>query len=216
MIKQEFCDGKIVVYNTDCQELMKTLSDNSIDLVLTDPPYGIGGDSLHSNRKLKSGGKFKNRALNTMDTSWDIAPAQEVFDEIFRISNNQIIWGGNYFNLPKTRGIICWDKCQPFPNFSAWEMGWTSFNSVARIYKFDNRTGNKIHPTQKPTQLISWCLENYSKENDLIFDGFLGSGTTAISCIKGNRRFIGCELDNKYFDLACERIEYETRQGRLF
>ena len=215
MIKQEFEGGRIVLYNADCLDVMREIGDKEIDLVLTDPPYGIGGDSLHSNR-LKGSGKLKNRALNAMNTKWDIAPSKKVFDEIFRISKNQIIWGGNYFELPRTRGVICWDKCQPFPNFSAWEMGWTSFNCVARMFKFDNRTGDKIHPTQKPVALISWCLNNHSKKDDLIFDGFLGSGTTAISCIRAKRRLIGCELDNEYFEKMCYRIEEELKQGRLF
>jgi DNA modification methylase len=209
MNKQEFLNGQIVLFNGDCLDVMRDLKDGEIDLVLTDPPYGTGS-------ALKGAGKLKNRALNLMDTKWDIAPEKKVFDEIFRISKNQIIWGGNYFELPRTRGVICWDKQQPFPNFSAWEMGWTSFNCVARIFKFDNRTGGKIHPTQKPVALMSWCLNNHSKKDDLIFDGFLGSGSTAISCIKTKRRLIGCELDNEYFDKMCKRIEEELRQGNLF
>tara|TARA_R110002167_G_scaffold33510_2_gene107655 strand:+ start:2654 stop:3283 length:630 start_codon:yes stop_codon:yes gene_type:complete len=203
------------VFNIDCVEFMKQYPDNHWELAICDPPYGIGGDSLHANRVV-SAGKLKNRALNRMNTKWDIPPNQKYFDELFRVSKNQIIWGGNYFNLRPTRGIIAWDKCQPFPNFSAWEMAWTSFQCVARIFKFDNRTSGKIHPTQKPVRLYEWLLANYAKEGDKILDTHLGSGSSRIACHNLKFDFVGCELDKDYFKEADARYEEHIKQLTLF
>ena len=174
------------VYCMDCMEYMKTLSDKAFDLAIVDPPYGISIDRHdlcaglglypESNTMLKikksrmrGAGKLKGRAINTMNTSWDYAPpGKEYFDELFRVSKNQIIWGGNYFNLPPTRGIVCWDKEQTFLNFSQWEMAWTSFDKPAKLFRFSNRgffcpeKDVKIHPTQKPVALYKWLLANFA------------------------------------------------------
>ena len=144
------------VYNTDCLEYMKSIPDKFFDLCIADPPYGLDKKSTYGR------GKLKNRIINRESIhDWDTQPPKEVFDEIMRVSKNQIIWGGNYFELPPTRGIICWDKCQPWDNFSQIEMAWTSFDIPAKIFRFDNRTKDKIHPTQKPITLYSWILDNY-------------------------------------------------------
>lgn len=223
-MKQEFLNGQIILHNTDCVDVMRIIGDKEIDLVLTDPPYGggcnagVGGVFKKYEKQInRTGGtwqlKYKSKIKN-----WDIAPEFEVFEEIFRISKEQIIWGGNYFELPATRCFLIWKKLTISENFSMAmaEYAWTSFNKNAKIFEFAPQDSTRFHPTQKPVQLINWCLNNYSKENDLIFDGFAGSGTTAISCIKTKRRFIGCELDKEYFEKACERIETELRQGVLF
>lgn len=226
MIKREFLDGQIVIYNVDCLDVMREIGDKEIDLVLTDPPYGIGFGKFNRTNKSSSGKRFKANKYHNSD--WDSnIPNDSIFDEMIRVSKNQIIWGGNYFaKLWEKAGkcFIFWKKNNPVPNFSDGELAWTSFNSVARCFNYNyygNQEGggvaeNKIHPTQKPVALMSWCLNNYSKEDDLIFDGFLGSGTTAISCIRTKRRLIGCELDPIYFEKLCERIETELRQGVLF
>lgn len=134
----------------DCMEYMKSISDKFFDLAIVDPPYGLDKKSTHGR------GKLKNRCLNSGNIQrWDTRPSKEYFEELFRVSKNQIIWGGNYFNLPPTRCIICWDKMQPWPNFSQIEIAWTSFNSPAKIFKYDNRTDDKIHPTQKPISLYA-------------------------------------------------------------
>ena len=114
--------------------------------------------------------------------------------------------------------LLIWKKLTISENFSMAmaEYAWTSFNKNAKIFEFAPQDLTRFHPTQKPVQLINWCLNNYSKENDLIFDGFFGSGTTSISCIRTKRRFIGCELDKEYFEKACERIEIELKQLTLF
>ena len=234
-MKQEFLNGQIILHNADCVDVMRNIGDKEIDLVLTDPPYGGGGNNHKWDNKKKGrfGGRFAKYDIKATRTGgtcskkyqetnnikhWDIAPEFEVFEEIFRISKEQIIWGGNYFELPATRCFLIWKKLTISENFSMAmaEYAWTSFNKNAKIFEFAPQDSTRFHPTQKPVQLINWCLNNHSKENDLIFDGFAGSGTTAISCIKTNRRFIGCELDKEYFEKACERIEIELRQGVLF
>ena len=155
------------VYNIDCLEYMRGLPDKYFDLCIADPPYGIDFSNANNtksarNRLHRGAGKLKNRILQTDKKDWDAnPPSDEVFEEMVRVSKNQIIWGGNYFKLPPTRGIICWDKKQPWVNFSQIEMAWTSFDSPARLFSFDNRTNDKIHPTQKPVALYAWLLDNY-------------------------------------------------------
>ena len=226
MIKREFLDGRIVIYNADCLEVMGGVADKEIDLVLTDPPYGIGFGNFNRTNKLNNGTRIKANKYHNAD--WDDKiPGAEIFEEILRISKEQIIWGGNYFPALwqlAGRCFIFWKKNNPVPNFADGELAWTSLDKVAKCFDYNyygNQEGRtiaeqKIHPTQKPIALMSWCLTNYSKENDLIFDGFLGSGTTAISCIRTKRRLIGAELDPIYFEKMCERIETELRQGNLF
>ena len=232
---RSWLDGRIVAINCDCQEVMAEIGDKEIDLCLTDPPYG-GGTNNHdwdSKKRGRFGGRFDKYHIDCERTEgswstkyqetnnikhWDIAPDEKVFEEIFRISKEQIIWGGNYFELPATRCFLIWKKLTISENFSMAmaEYAWTSFNKNAKIFEFAPQDSTRFHPTQKPVQLINWCLNNHSKENDLIFDGFFGSGTTAIACIRTNRRFIGCELDPIYFEKAFERIETELKQLTLF
>jgi site-specific DNA-methyltransferase (adenine-specific) len=227
MNKQEFLNGQIVLFNCDCIDVMRNLKDKEIDLVLTDPPYGLNYDRKVHKQSGKQYGKSKAKKTKFNSKNWDILPQKKIFDEILRVSKNQIIFGAEHFclMLPKSRGWIVWDKNTGQNNFSDCELAWTSFNKPIRKFTYtwngmiqQNMADKeiRIHPTQKPTGLMNWCLLNNSKENDLIFDGFLGSGTTAISCIRTKRRLIGCELDNEYFDKMCKRIEEELRQGVLF
>ena len=222
-----------IAYNMDCMDLMKQYPDNYFDLAVVDPPYGIGqpkqsnlkgyngrldlNSRIQKNRLNIGAGKLKNRVLNKSNTEWDNAiPDDLYFIELKRCSKNQIIWGGNYFPLPPTRCVICWDKMQPWENFSQWEMAWTSFDSPAQIYKFDNRTGNKIHPTQKPVSLYDWIFKKYAKENYKILDTHLGSGSSRIAAYKSKLNFIGCELDKEYFEAAEKRFNIFKSQLRLF
>ena len=197
---------KSEVYNVDCMEYMRSLPDKSFDLAIVDPPYGMKEHGAQNGGK----GKMKNRAYNNgCIDKWDISPRKEYFDELFRVSINQIIWGGNYFNLPPTRCIIGWDKMQPFPNFSQIEIAWTSFNGPAKLFRYDNRTGGKIHPTQKPVDLYAWILKNYAKEGNKILDTHLGSGSSRIAAYKLGFDFVGCEIDKEYFDKSVERFNRE-------
>ena len=208
---QSWLDGRIIAINGDCQEVMAEIEDKEIDLVLTDPPYR-NQEENQPTKDMRSNGSMKN---------FGNKPNQEIIDEIFRVSKGQIIWGSNNFNnLPSYKGFLIWDKGIPF-NFSmsSVEMAFISENlsTIAKMF-FSRASGqqDRIHPTQKPVALMAWCLNNYSKENDLVFDAFAGSFTTAIACIRTKRRFIGCELDPIYFEKACERIDTELKQLTLF
>ena len=206
----------IQITNEDNMELMARYPDNYFDLAIVDPPYGIGGDNLHSNRALKGAGKLKNRILNTGNTKWDIAPNQIYFDELKRVSKNWIIWGGNYFELGRIRCFIAWDKCQPWENFSQVELAYTNFDKPSSLFRFDNRTSDKIHPTQKPVALYKWLLDKYAKEGDKILDTHLGSGSIAIACHDYKFDLTACELDKEYFDKAMQRINNHMAQLKLF
>jgi len=206
-----------MIYNQDCMEAMKEISDNQFDLAIVDPPYGIADNpSRH-----KGSGKLKNRFLNKNAdkfAEWDKAPNQLYFDELFRVSKNQIIWGGNYFSLPATRGFVIWDKQQPFPNFSACEYAYLSFQVPSKIYvQAVTRTKEKkIHPTQKPVKLYEWLLMNYAKEGDIILDTHLGSGSIAIACHNLGFELTAYEIDKEYFEAAKKRIEQHKQQARLW
>ncbi len=208
---------KSEVYNIDCLEYMRTLPDKYFQLAIADPPYGIrdaGGQTGGS-------GKLKGRVFNNgYIDRWDKAPEPAFFSELMRVSDNVIIWGGNYFDLPPTRCFICWDKVQPWPNFSQAEYAWTSFDYPSKLFQFDNRTGDKIHPTQKPIELYAYCLQTFAKEGDRIFDPMMGSQSSRIAAYKMGFDYVGCELDKEYFDKGCERFEREchgitkTKDGR--
>ncbi len=190
-------------------DYMRTLPDNAFELAIVDPPYQLPKDSSNGR------GKLKNRIFNKGHIStWDIAPSPEYFTELCRVSINQIIWGGNYFPLHPTRGIICWDKCQPWQNFSQIELAWTSFNRPAALFKFDNRRGGKIHPTQKPVALYKWLLDRYAQPGDRILDTHLGSGSSAIAAYDLGFEFTGIEIDSDYYAKAKERIETYINQPK--
>lgn len=228
--------GSITIYNADCMEIMKSIPDHFYDIAIVDPPYGINAPKMSMGRigdrdstahrlrkgRLNSGaGKLKNRALNTLSCEWDSEkPDQEYFDELFRVSKNQIIWGGNYFSLPPTRGIVCWDKCQPWENFSQVELAWTSFDCPAKIVRISNTGGanheKKIHPTQKPIALYEWLLARFAKEGDRIIDTHGGSMSSMIACYKGGYEATCIELDKDYYKAARARLELETKQMKLF
>jgi len=192
---------------------MREMKDNQYDLAIVDPPYGIDSSST-----FHGSGKLRNRVLNNDNKiqRWDTAPSPEYFEQLFRVSKEQIIWGGNYFDLPPTRCVIAWDKVQPWENFSAWEMGWTSFNKPAPLFKFDNRTGGKIHPTQKPIALYKYCLEKFAKDGDKILDTHLGSGSIACACWDLGFDLDAWELDPEYFEKTTERYTQYSKQSKLF
>ena len=225
-----------VAYNMDCMEAMRQMPDNAFDLAVVDPPYGIGADNFKNgagaskdggklystavkmkNRLNTGSGKLKNRLLNQSDCNWDSEPPQkEYFNELFRVSKNQIIWGGNYFDLPPTRGIIVWDKVQPWENFSQVELAWTSFDRPAALFKMCNTMPGKIHPTQKPIALYEWIFKKYAKPEDKILDTHLGSGSSRIAAYNAGLYFIGYEINELYFNLQEQRFEEHTSQQNLF
>ena len=201
---------KITITQEDNMLLMARYPDNYFDLAIVDPPYGIGD-------KFKGGKSGKMQFNEVVDKGWDCVPSQEYFDELFRVSKNQIIWGGNYFNLPPTRCFIVWDKCisDEFTLAMA-ELAWTSFDKLAKIYKLIVPKNGKIHPTQKPIDLYKWLLDKYAKENDKILDTHLGSGSIAIACHDYGFELTSCELDKEYYDKAIQRIKNHTNQQKLF
>ena len=223
------------VFNTDCLEYMRTLPDKAFQLAIADPPYGINAPNMKmgenkgyvstatkckKGRLNSGGGKLKNRVLNQSDCSWDCEPPkQEFFDELFRVSENVIIWGGNYFHLPPSRCIVCWDKEQPWENFSQIELAWTSFDMPAKMFRKgsrggsvpDMRTVEKIHPTQKPVDLYAYLLRVFAKPGDRIFDPMMGSQSSRIAAYKMGFDYVGCELDKEYFDKGCERFNRECK-----
>ena len=201
------------LYNMDCMEGMKQFPDKYFELAIVDPPYGMKEHGAQNG----GAGTLKHRVYNNgCIDRWDTAPSKEYFDELFRVSVNQIIWGGNYFDLPPTRCVICWDKCQPWENFSQWEMAWTSFGKPAALFKFDNRTGGKIHPTQKPVALYKWLLARYAKQGDKILDTHVGSASSLIACHDYGFEYIGFEIDPDYYKAAKERLEAVKSQLTMF
>lgn len=195
--------------NMDCLEAMKQMDDNQFDLAIVDPPYGI--DINSSGRLGHYGGKGKN---------WDKeTPKKKYFDEIMRVSSNQIIWGANYFSMPPTRCFLIWDKKQPHGvSFASCEYAWTSFNQSAKTFykRPQGADEQRIHPTQKPVKLYEWILDNYAKEGDKILDTHLGSGSIAIACHNRGFNLTGFEIDKEYFDNAVERLRVHQSQLTIF
>ena len=201
----------------DCLEVMKTFPDKSIDLVLTDPPYGIG----ENNEKNASRGKLA-KTTDFGHYEWDKEKiSKEYLEEIFRISKNQIIFGGNYYGsiLGDTSCYIVWDKDNGENDFADCELAWTSFKSAVRKFKWRwngmlqedmKHKEPRYHPTQKPVELMKWILGKYSEPTDLILDPFLGSGTTIIAAKQLHRRYIGIEISQKYCDIAKQRLGQEV------
>ena len=195
----------------DCLEIMKTMPSKSVDLILTDPPYGKKAD-----KGTNGFGSSKNRRY---DGGWDNKrPSKEVFDEMLRVGKNVIIFGANYFAdiLPPSTHWIFWDKKGDiaFQNpFADGELIYTTFKKPIKRIVFKQQgfitdsKDKRYHPTQKPSELVEILIKEYSKEGDTILDCFMGSGTTGVSCLRTGRNFIGIELDEGYFDIAKQRIE---------
>lgn len=231
-------DGESSAFlNADCMKYLPLFSDNCFDLAIVDPPYGINansfgmgdhlrgrGDStarkVERKRRLNQGaGKLKDRALQNMNCDWDFKiPPPEYFSELRRVSKNQIIWGGNYFDLPPTRGVICWDKEQPWENFSQWEMAWTSFDMPAALFRKNNSFAEpgKIHPTQKPVALYKWLIGKYAAAWDLILDTHAGSGSCLVACRETGHSYVGFEIDKTYYDAAAERLQAAIDQVNIY
>jgi len=203
--------SKITLLHIDCMEYMATLPDKAFELAIVDPPYGIGADKAQNNGGEKWGyKKYK-------DTDWDTSiPEKGYWDELFRISKNQIVWGGNYMTefLPPRMGWIVWDKGQRDFSLADGELAWTSFNKALRIFEMsrgemlakNNKEGGRFHPTQKPVKLYEWLLANYAKPGDRIFDSHLGSGSSAIAAHYGGFEVVGCELGEGYYKTAVQRF----------
>lgn len=194
----------VELLNIDCMEYMRGLPDKAFDLAIVDPPYGFGVNMNMGRRKMKR--------KKHVDKAWDVAPSEKYFDELFRISENQIIWGGNYFNLPPNKCFIVWDKGETIygRDFAEAEYAWSSFDESARMFKKNPNQPDRIHPTQKPVSLYSFILKHYAKSGDKIIDTHLGSGSSAIAAYKMGFDFVGCEIDKDYYEAAVKRYKKEV------
>jgi site-specific DNA-methyltransferase (adenine-specific)/modification methylase len=204
--------GNAELYCGDCLEILPTLP--KVDAVVTDPPYGIGEKWDKPGRFATCAGKLWNG-----DAGWDVCTNQPGVDLALSISNGRgIIWGGNYYSLPPSRGYLIWDKMQVGFSLADSEMAWVSDPITPKHFRYARAqlaSEGKEHPTQKPLPLMLWCLK-FLPNSKTILDPFMGSGTTGAACMNLGRKFIGIEIERKYFDIACERIENAQRQGRLF
>lgn len=195
----------INITNEDNMKLMSIYEDNHFDLAIVDPPYGIG---ISSNPVRQKHNKKK----------WDNnIPQKEYFNELFRVSKNQIIWGGNYFDLPPTQGFFIWDKKQPHDfSLAMCEYAWSSLQKPAKIWSLSVlKEKGKIHPTQKPVELYEWLLLNNAQEGNKILDTHLGSGSIAIACHNLGFDLTACELDKEYFKAAMKRLKQHQAQLRI-
>ena len=206
------------ITNEDNMALMARYPDKHFDLAIVDPPYGIGIDG----QKLSINKNPKHNRKEHIKKSWDNSIPNEIyFNELKRVSKNQIIWGGNYFTsfLEPTKAWIFWYKGQRDLTMSDGEMAWTSFNSVTRQIEINRASlvkQNTFHPTEKPYKLYKWILDKYAKPGDKILDTHLGSGSIAIACHDYNFDLTACELDTEYYNKAMDRINNHTKQQKLF
>lgn len=212
-----------LVMNCDCMDYMKGLPDKFFELAIVDPPYGLGFGEFNRTNRDSAGNTVK--ANKYKNSEWDKGvPNKEYFSELLRVSQNQIVWGGNYFELPPTQGFIFWYKQNPVDNFSDGEFAWTSFKRPAKCFDFryygnlegKSSASEKYHPTQKPIALYKWLLTNYAKEGDKILDTHLGSQSSRIAAYDLGFDFYGCELDPDYFRDGCTRFENHKKQLKLF
>lgn len=208
--------AEINLYNEDCLQAMKAMQDKQFDLAIVDPPYGIDAANMQMGNNAKKKWTKKDWDKNT--------PTNEYWTELFRISKNQIVWGGNYFNLPPSKCWVIWDKNNGESDFADGEMAWTSFDKPMRIKKIHwtgsasnwEDTKGKIHPTQKPKALYDYLLLNYAKKGIKVIDTHLGSGGIALACWDNEINLEAYEIDKEYYDKACKRFEQHSKQVQLW
>ena len=197
----------------DCVEAMKGYPDNYFELAIVDPPYGLGKRTTDGGTKRNTQTKFMQ---DIRRTNWDDnVPTDDYWKELFRVSKNQIVWGGNYFGLPAHRCFIVWDKMTYVPTMSQVEQAWTSFDSPARLKKINSNNPKRLHPTQKPVALYRWLLQNYAKPGDKILDTHLGSGSSRIAADMEGYNFTGYKLDKDYFEASVKRFNDYKQQIKL-
>ena len=195
--------GNATLYLGDCRDILPTLP--KVDAIVSDPPYGIG---IAANPVRQSHARL----------DWDQAPPEpELIEQMVQIAQHSILWGGNYFKLPPSQCFLVWDKQQP-QNFSLamCEQAWTNLKKPAKLFRQSVLSYKKDHPTQKPIELMEWCIDQLPDTALSIVDPFMGSGTTGIAALRKGRKFIGIEREPSYFEVACERIRTATMQASLF
>ena len=236
----ETLKAKSDVFNMDCVEYMRTLPDNFFDIAICDPPYGDAdsdyfqfGENTSTNNRLRFHGgdrweryyKEKDGYLKNID--WDVAPQQDFFDELFRVSKNQVIWGGNYFSLPPTRCFLVWRKLSISEKFSMamCEYAWTSFKGNAKLFESVPQRGKysgKFHPTEKPISLYNWILDLFAKDGDKIFDPMMGSQSSRCAAFLSGYDYCGCEIDeyyfnkgNEFFERICHWVDIDEKGNKI-
>jgi DNA modification methylase len=211
-MRVEKLSDDVTLYCGDCLEVMAELEANSVDAVITDPPYGIGD--------IWKGGSSHGWGVASLATpkrnEWDVKPAKEYFDEILRIANKVIIWGGNYFELPTSRGWLVWSKPERNFTLSEAELAWTNIPMPIRVIDYHRSDSGREHPTQKPVGVMRFSIEKAKlPEGATILDPFMGSGTTGVAAVQLGRRFIGIEIDETYYEIAKKRIQQAMLQMRM-
>jgi len=214
--------GDCTLYLGDCLEILPTLE--RVDAVITDPPYGIGAD-----KNLRANKRHGSAVAHSKDygaANWDSKPPEQAtLDELSCAGSWSIFWGGNYFRFGPSACWLVWDKDNGDNGYADCELAWTNLPRAVRKFKWrwmgmlqelaGSKKEERQHPTQKPVALLEWCIK-LCPESDSILDPFMGSGTTGVACANLGRKFIGIEIEPKYFDIACERITNAYRQERLF
>lgn len=210
MRREILADG-IECWLGDCREILPTLG--KVDAIVTDPPYGIAATWKGGFSQKHGWGKASVEA--GLRNEWDAAaPDKELFDLIRSISREQVIWGGNYFELPPSRCWFVWNKPERNFTLAEAELAWTNRDNVVRVIDFRRSDVGREHPTQKPVEVMRWCIEKL--DADLICDPFMGSASTGVAAVKLGRKFIGIEIEPKYFDIAVRRIEDALKRPDLF
>lgn len=202
-------DGRVTLFNADMRDVLPTLG--KVDACVTDPPYGIAatwkGGSGH--------GWGKAQGESSLRNEWDAAaPSKDVLDLLIASAAETVLCGGNYFDLPPSRGWLVWNKPERGFTLAEAELAWTNRDTVIRVFDGNRSDPGREHPTQKPLSLMMWCVERLKAKT--ILDPFMGSGTTGVAAVKLGRRFIGVEIEPRYFDIACRRIEEASKQADLF
>ena len=215
--------GRATLYLADCMDLMKDYPDKAFDIAIVDPPYGDSGEEWRVSR---TGGtwarKYQTEGGSSVDIRhWDVPPSEDYFNQLFRISKYQVIWGGNYFALPPTRNFLIWRKLTISENFSMAmaEYAWTNIPGNAKVFECapqGTKSKPRIHPTQKPVELYKWILSLYAKKGDKILDTHMGSGSLEVACVELGFDVVGIEINETYFNGALERIKTANKQRRLF
>ena len=199
-------DGAIRLYCADCLNVLPTLEAGSVDACITDPPYGIG-DKMQ-------GGTWGAAEKYADFRQWDESPSTELLDAVRRAAPQIILWGANYFHSTPARCWLAWDKSNAVPTMADMELAWTNLDKPAKRYRGQVGVHSHGHPTEKPVGLMLWCL-SHVPDAQTILDPFMGSGTTAVACIRKRRRFIGCEKEERYFDISVRRIQQELERFPL-
>jgi DNA modification methylase len=203
----------VTLYCADCRDVLPTLG--KVDAVVTDPPYGIAHLNQGGGQKSGKCGWGNAGREGILRNKWDDKPpSSEVFEIIIAASRETIIWGGNFFDLPTSRGWLVWNKPERGFTLAEADLAWTNIDTVIRVFDGNRSDYGREHPTQKPLALMQWCIERLKAKT--ILDPYMGSGTTGVAAIKLGRKFIGIEIEPKYFDIACRRIGDALKQPDMF